>query len=86
MALGLGGFEVWSSTSIGGPCLASRTHIFIYRPPPQDQHGLKGRVVGESEEAGRVLGKCIVVPDILQDVHFIHSLNLLLFLWSSPSF
>lgn len=76
---------VQGSTSIGGPCLASRTHIFTFRLPPQAQHSLKGRVAEKSEEAGGVLGKCVLVPDILQDVYFIHSLDLLLLLWPSPS-
>lgn len=80
---GTGGVQ--GSTSIGGPCLASRTHIFTYRLPPRAQHSLKGRVVEKSEEAGGVLGTCVLVPDILQDVHFIHSLDLLLLLWPSPS-
>lgn len=71
---------------LGSPCLVSRTHIVTYRPPPQAQHRVKGRVVGKSEEAGGVLGKCVMVPDILQDVHFIHSLDLLLLLRSRPRF
>lgn len=82
--MGVWGFQGF--TSIGGPCLASRTHTFTYRLPPQAQHSLKGRVVEKSEEAGGVLGKRVMVPDILQDVHFIHSLDLLLLPWSSPGF
>lgn len=36
--------------------------------------------VGGSEEAGGGLARCIMVPDILQDVHLVHGLNLLLLL------
>lgn len=41
---------------------------------------------GKLKETGGGLGKCVMVLDILQDVHFIHSLDLLLLLWSRPSF
>lgn len=70
-------FHWWSL-----PC---KQNPHIDRLPPQAQHSLKGRVVEKSEEAGGVLGTCVLVPDILQDVHFIHSLDLLLLLWPSPS-
>lgn len=65
--------------------LQAEPTILTHRLPPQAQHSLKGRVVEKSEEAGGVLGTCVLVPDILQDVHFIHSLDLLLLLWPSPS-
>ena len=35
---------------------------------------------GWSEEAGGSLARCVVVPDVLQDVHLIHGLDLLLLL------
>lgn len=33
-----------------------------------------------SEKAGGGLGRCVMVPYVLQDVHLVHGLDLLLFL------
>lgn len=74
----------WASTllPLGLEVLACRAQAPLATCPStghgllaQGRHGVRG-----SEEAGGGLARRVMVPDVLQDVHLVHGLDLLLLL------